>query len=58
MKVWMNFIFEPWQQTLFLQIIEQMKQGENNLCWFLSKTIQHMKYSDHMKYSKLFFIFP
>jgi hypothetical protein len=35
-----QFYFECWQQTLLLQKIKQKKQGGNNLCWFLPKTIQ------------------
>jgi len=34
-----EFYSERWHKTLFLQIIEQKKQGGNNLCWCLSKTI-------------------
>jgi hypothetical protein len=34
-----EFYSKCWQQTVFLQIIEQKKQGGNNLCWFFSKTI-------------------
>ncbi len=26
-----------WQEMLFLQKLEQKKQGQNNLCWFLLK---------------------
>jgi hypothetical protein len=48
-----EFYFERWQQMLFLQIIEQKKQGGNNLCWFLSKTIPRMKYSSHISKSYL-----
>jgi hypothetical protein len=29
--------YECCQQMLFLQKIEQKKQGQNHLCWFLSK---------------------
>ncbi len=29
--------YECCQQTLFLWKIEQKKQGQNQLCWFLSK---------------------
>jgi hypothetical protein len=29
--------YECCQQMLFLRKIEQKKQGQNHLCWFLSK---------------------
>jgi hypothetical protein len=64
MKVWIEkkclFYFECWQETLFLRKFEQKKQGQNNLCLFISKqfdkcnvqfTLQgHTLYFLNMKY--------
>lgn len=44
-----EFDSKRWKQMLFLQIIEQMKQGGNNLCWFFKNNLTHEIFKSHFK---------
>jgi hypothetical protein len=54
---WMNDIYDEKKWIFFMNVgnnfflwkIEQKKQGENNISWFISKHLTHEMFKSHFK---------